>query len=370
MALCTPIAPVATHTRRRIKIEGLLSANVMVAIVYIVLVVFLAVASRMFLVGAKVLGLCSGKPRRRSTSLLPADDPRSPLLPHHLHHTHLNIHHPPTYQRRPPLLAPAVSMPTRELIHLSFGSLPAHFSTHHFNAQTGYFDYSPQAPQPLVDHDVSWHEGIDGRGSQRYTPRWLVFDVRSGFEGLRRQEASKAQAEGQGGQDDDDDDDDYQGNLVAEASASWLSAPQIVRTQHRVARTPFRRIAQRERRGEDLDWDQEMEVIMASDEEDTEEDQDDNNEGFVLNPTSEAAEMTSQATSSSRRYAQRRVKPWSSRLVFESHPRSLVPVTAAGGLPLEDMATDSESASHEGIEVFESFEQGWARAKAWDRVSR
>jgi hypothetical protein len=178
-----------------------------------------------------------------------------------------------------------------------------------------------------------------------------------------------AEEQGQGHGHDGDDD---VGQMTAGHSSSWLSAPQVVRTQGRFPQTPFQRIAQKERRGQELDWEQELEAVMASDEEqETAECDDDIIEGAAPKSASTGAyTVKGRVTSSSRPSTQRRTKPWSSRLVFESHPRSLVPVTAAGGLPLESMASSSAAASYQGVEVFESFEQGWARAKAWDRVSR
>lgn len=242
-------------------------------------------------------------------------------------------------------------MPTRELIHVSFGSLPAHLSSQFFNTQTGYFNYSPSAPEPLVDHDISWQEGVDGRGQERYTPRWLVYDVKDGFEGLRRQETY-----------DDEGDDDEQGR-AAQSTSGWAASAQIMKTHGEAAATPFRRLANRERKGEDVDWEAEIEREFAYSDDEDERAEEQHGE----------AELPEEVLLSNPRIAtesRRPIKPWSSRLLFEFNPRTLVPVTASGGLPLHSMSSslDGQSNAPEGVQVFETFEQGWSRAKEWDRV--
>lgn len=246
-------------------------------------------------------------------------------------------------------------MPTRELIHVSFGSLPAHLSAQYFNTQTGYFNYSPSAPQPLVDHDVSWQEGVDGRGQERYTPRWLVYDVKGGFEGLRRDEVYDVD------EDDVHEEDEGEGTSAAptQFTTSWRGPAEVVRThgKKRYA-TPFESLVHRERKGEDVDWDAELEREMASS------DEEDNVRAEGSGRQAEGPRE--QPPTTSRR---RRARPWSSRLLCSLHPRSLVPVTASGGLSLHSMSADVHDGTEapEGVEVFESFEQGWSRAKEWER---
>lgn len=245
-------------------------------------------------------------------------------------------------------------MPTRELIHVSFGSLPAHLSAQFFNTQTGYFNYSPSAPEPLVDHDVSWQEGVDGRRQERYTPRWLVYDVKDGFEGLRREEIY-----------DDDEDDVGQEGQGPHATSSWTQPAEVMRTGSKTHSTPFRALANRERRGEDVNWDEELEKEFdTSDEEDEDEETNPQANGSS-EPKGHVQEANTEHATSSQ--AARRTRPWSSRLLFELNPRTLVPVTASGGLPLHSMSVDASSNAPEGVEVFESFEQGWSRAKEWER---
>ncbi|CAO1634430.1 unnamed protein product, partial [Sympodiomycopsis kandeliae] len=234
----------------------------------------------------------------------------------------------------------------RELIQVSFGSLPGHLSAHYFNTQTGYFNYSPSAPEPLVDHDITWQEGADGRGQERFTPRWLAYDVRDGFTGLRRDEAYEGEAEDEAYRNDNDQGDE-KGTPVGPHASSWATPAEVVKTQQRLPSTPFRNLTDRERKGEDVDWDAEIEKEFASDDED-DADHDEN----VLPP---GGQRSSQP---------RPKRPWSGRLLFELHPKTIVPVTANGGLPLYSMDATS---TPEGVEIFESFEQGWARAKDWER---
>lgn len=242
-------------------------------------------------------------------------------------------------------MAPA----TRELLHVSYGSLPAHLSTHHFDAQTAYFDYSPNAPEPLVDHDISWHAGQDPSGRDRYTPRWLAYDVRAGFSGLRR--------------DDDEGDVDQERAAV---QSTWQSAPEVVQVQDaRPYQTPFRNLTNRSEQ-EDFDWDAELEKQFDSDDEEYDEQAEEQQQVRAVRQGASANTQSVAASTSASGPSRRR--PWSRNLLFEPHPSSLVPVTAAGGLPLESL-TDARSAADcaaQGTEVFESFEQGYARARSWE----
>ncbi|PKI84320.1 Dml1p [Malassezia vespertilionis] len=76
-------------------------------------------------------------------------------------------------------------MRAREIVHLSFGGAANHAATHFWNAQESYFEYGTQAQAPIVEHDVSFREGLGAGGAATYTPRALLFDVRSAFGALR-----------------------------------------------------------------------------------------------------------------------------------------------------------------------------------------
>jgi hypothetical protein len=54
--------------------------------------------------------------------------------------------------------------------------------------QESYFTYAGQEDSP-VDHDVSFRPGIGADGSDTYTPRTLIYDLKGGFGTLRRESA-------------------------------------------------------------------------------------------------------------------------------------------------------------------------------------
>lgn len=259
---------------------------------------------------------------------------------------------------------------TREIITISYGGLPARLSTQYFNAQTAYFDYSADAPQPLVDHDISWQQGLDPNGRDRFTPRWICYDVRSGFAGLRTQ--------------DDPEDNDYEpeeaGNAALGAASStdstWTSKPEIVQTQvgtssqHHNSRTTYRSLISREASGDSFNWDEEFEKQFAGDDD---LDEDDNDSGVSralggrVDTTSTVQQAsTKMAFSDAPQHFQSRERPWSHYLLFNAHPRCLVPVAGAGGLPLASMPSLYPASEAGPTESFESFEQGYARAKSWE----
>ncbi|CAO1616273.1 unnamed protein product [Parajaminaea phylloscopi] len=238
---------------------------------------------------------------------------------------------------------------TREIIHISYGALPARFSTQYFNSQTAYFDYSPRAPQPLVDHDVSWQQGIDPNGRDRYTPRWITYDVRSGFAGLRTQDDPEEEGEGV-----------HDAVAAATSYSAWATAPEVMRTgaASTSQANPFRSLSQREARGESFDWDEELDRQFDSDEAS----QDDNEAHVRLHHVEH--EGISRSTAD---LQLRRDRPWSHRLLFDPHPRSLIPVGASGGLPLDSMPWQSHNSEPSPTESFETYEQGYARAKGWEQ---
>ncbi|KAF9494734.1 tubulin nucleotide-binding domain-like protein [Pleurotus eryngii] len=71
----------------------------------------------------------------------------------------------------------------REILYIQAGSFANYTGTHFWNTQEEYFTYDDET-EPLVNHDISFREGIDRRGDQTYCPRLLVFDVRGNFGSL------------------------------------------------------------------------------------------------------------------------------------------------------------------------------------------
>jgi Misato Segment II tubulin-like domain len=51
-----------------------------------------------------------------------------------------------------------------------------------------YFTYS-ENEQPAVDHDVHFRSGIGADGSETFTPRTVIYDLKGGFGSLRQYNA-------------------------------------------------------------------------------------------------------------------------------------------------------------------------------------
>lgn len=71
----------------------------------------------------------------------------------------------------------------REILYIQAGSFANYTGTHFWNTQEEYFTYDDET-EPLVNHDISFREGIDQRGNQTYCPRLLMFDIRGNFGSL------------------------------------------------------------------------------------------------------------------------------------------------------------------------------------------
>jgi hypothetical protein len=75
-----------------------------------------------------------------------------------------------------------------EIITLQLGQQANYIGTHYWNVQESYFTYAGQEDSP-VDHDVSFRQGIGADGSDTYTPRTVIYDLKGGFGTLRRENA-------------------------------------------------------------------------------------------------------------------------------------------------------------------------------------
>ncbi|KAN0125798.1 Misato Segment II tubulin-like domain containing protein [Russula decolorans] len=71
----------------------------------------------------------------------------------------------------------------KEIIYIQAGNTSNHVGTHFWNAQQSYFDYSGDK-EVLVDHDVSFREGVSPGGEPTYCPRFLQFDRKANFGSL------------------------------------------------------------------------------------------------------------------------------------------------------------------------------------------
>lgn len=75
-----------------------------------------------------------------------------------------------------------------EIITLQFGQQANYVGTHYWNTQESYFTYSEQESSP-VDHDISFRPGVGADGSDTYTPRTIIYDLKGAFGTLRRENA-------------------------------------------------------------------------------------------------------------------------------------------------------------------------------------
>jgi hypothetical protein len=78
-----------------------------------------------------------------------------------------------------------------EILTLQFGQQANYLGTHYWNTQESYFTYTDnptEEPSP-VSHDISFRPGIAPDGSDTYTPRALLYDLKGAFGTLRRENA-------------------------------------------------------------------------------------------------------------------------------------------------------------------------------------
>ncbi|TIA44226.1 tubulin nucleotide-binding domain-like protein [Aureobasidium pullulans] len=75
-----------------------------------------------------------------------------------------------------------------EVITLQFGQQANHVGTHFWNAQETYFTYGDEEESP-VDHDVHFRPGHSEDGTETFTPRALIYDLKGAFGTLRRDNA-------------------------------------------------------------------------------------------------------------------------------------------------------------------------------------
>ncbi|KAJ5551948.1 hypothetical protein N7461_006646 [Penicillium sp. DV-2018c] len=75
-----------------------------------------------------------------------------------------------------------------EIVTLQLGQRANYLATHFWNLQESYFTYN-DAEQSDIDHDVHFRPGIGADGSETYTPRTVIYDLKGGFGTLRRYNA-------------------------------------------------------------------------------------------------------------------------------------------------------------------------------------
>lgn len=87
-----------------------------------------------------------------------------------------------------------------EIITLQLGQRSNYLATHFWNTQASalkglvyssnmpqesYFTYSEDEVSP-VDHDIHFRPGIGAKGTETFTPRTLIYDLKGGFGSMRK----------------------------------------------------------------------------------------------------------------------------------------------------------------------------------------
>lgn len=89
-----------------------------------------------------------------------------------------------------------------EIITLQLGQRSNYLATHFWNTQVrefivhfiecetdafqeSYFTYSKDE-ESIVDHDIQFRPGVGADGSETFTPRTLIYDLKGGFGSLRK----------------------------------------------------------------------------------------------------------------------------------------------------------------------------------------
>jgi Misato Segment II tubulin-like domain len=75
---------------------------------------------------------------------------------------------------------------------LSCCTLIFHLRTDHY--QESYFTYS-ENEQPAINHDIHFRGGIGADGTETFTPRTVIYDLKGGFGSLRKYNALYERAE-------------------------------------------------------------------------------------------------------------------------------------------------------------------------------
>ncbi|KAF2647791.1 protein DML1 [Lophiostoma macrostomum CBS 122681] len=72
-----------------------------------------------------------------------------------------------------------------EIVTLQFGQQSNYLGTHFWNTQESYFTYPPE-PESSVNHDILFRPGIAPDGSDTFTPRTLIYDLKGAFGSMRK----------------------------------------------------------------------------------------------------------------------------------------------------------------------------------------
>ncbi|KAF7712202.1 Uncharacterized protein PECH_003960 [Penicillium ucsense] len=75
-----------------------------------------------------------------------------------------------------------------EIVTIQLGQRANYLATHFWNLQESYFTYNDNEESP-IDHDVHFRPGVGADGSETYTPRTVIYDLKGGFGTLRKHNA-------------------------------------------------------------------------------------------------------------------------------------------------------------------------------------
>ncbi|KAJ5204952.1 uncharacterized protein N7498_005831 [Penicillium cinerascens] len=86
-----------------------------------------------------------------------------------------------------------------EIVTLQLGQRANYLATHFWNLQESYFTYNESEETP-IDHDVHFRPGVGADGSETFTPRTVIYDLKGGFGTLRKYNALYELSEDASGQ--------------------------------------------------------------------------------------------------------------------------------------------------------------------------
>ncbi|KAE8160695.1 tubulin domain-containing protein [Aspergillus tamarii] len=75
-----------------------------------------------------------------------------------------------------------------EIVTLQLGQRANYLATHFWNIQESYFTYNGEEESP-VDHDVHFRPGVGADGTETFTPRTVIYDLKGAFGTLRKYNA-------------------------------------------------------------------------------------------------------------------------------------------------------------------------------------
>ncbi|KAB8274284.1 tubulin domain-containing protein [Aspergillus minisclerotigenes] len=75
-----------------------------------------------------------------------------------------------------------------EIVTLQLGQRANYLATHFWNLQESYFTYNGEEESP-VDHDVHFRPGVGADGTETFTPRTVIYDLKGAFGTLRKYNA-------------------------------------------------------------------------------------------------------------------------------------------------------------------------------------